>query len=53
MGIAIGIVKKRGLDEWIGSGLGMLPSKDRENYAGVLDRGIKEIGAFLRKAGVK
>lgn len=53
MAMAIGVVKKRGLDAWIGSGLGMLPSKDRQNYADVLDRGIKEIGAFLRKAGVK
>lgn len=53
MGIAVGVVKRRGLDEWIGSGLGMLPATDRQNYAGVLDRGIKEIGAFLRKAGVK
>lgn len=53
MGIAIEVVKRRGLDEWIGSGLGMLPSKDRQKYAGVLDRGIKEIAAFLRKSGVK
>lgn len=53
MGMAIEVVKRRGIDEWIGSGLGMLPAADRTKYASVLERGIAEIGAFLRKSGVK
>lgn len=53
MGMAIELVRRRGLDEWIGSGLGMLPARDHHEYAGVLTRGIDEIAAFHRKAGVK
>lgn len=53
MGMAVAVVRQHGLDEWIGSGLSLVPSKERQEYADVLDRGIKEIGNFLRKAGVK
>ncbi|MFM9940099.1 MAG: Qat anti-phage system QueC-like protein QatC [Hyphomicrobiaceae bacterium] len=53
VGMAIDVVTRRGLDEWIGSGLGMVPLNDRAQYAAVLDHGIKELNAFHRKAGVK
>lgn len=52
MAIAVDTAKKRGLNAWIGSGLSMVPLQDRTHYVGVVQRGIVEIGAFLRQAGV-
>lgn len=53
VGMAIEAVKRRGIDEWIGSGLAMLPVGDRKKYTAMLERGIAELAAFQRKAGVK
>jgi hypothetical protein len=53
MAMAVELVKRRGLDEWIGSGLGMLPHQDRAQYADVLSRGLKEISKLLRKEQVR
>lgn len=52
-GIAVATMQRHGIDAWIGSGLSMLDSHDRSQYTAVLDRGLGEIGALLKKLGVK
>lgn len=52
MVMAVSTVRDKGLENWTGSGLSMLPLKDRSEYVSVLGRGIDEIGAFLRATGL-
>lgn len=53
MAMAADLVKRHGLDDWIGSGLSMLPLEDRVQYAEVLSRGLEEIASLLRKERVR
>lgn len=52
MAIAVATAEKRGLNAWIGSGLSMVPPKDRAQYVRVIQEGLNEIAAFLQETGV-
>jgi hypothetical protein len=53
MRIAIEGARAQGAEEWLGQGLSAAPEKDRDGYVGVVERGLREVGLFLRGQGVR
>ncbi|WP_370171894.1 MULTISPECIES: Qat anti-phage system QueC-like protein QatC [Hyphomonas] len=50
---AVIAVKKRGIERWLGASLSEVPLVDRDDYCEVAERGINELGKFLKARKVK
>lgn len=53
MQIAIEGARAQGADRWLGQSLSAAPGNDREDYVGVVERGLREMGAFLKAQGLR
>lgn len=50
--MAVAYIKSEGLPAWLGASLASTSIGDSTPYRDTVDRGIKELGKFLKKAGV-
>lgn len=48
---AVQQVKAKGLDDWVGGCLSSTQVGDTKDYRALLERGIAELGAFLKASG--